>query len=218
MANSEFSTITEIVPQISYDLIGRIVPGITVLISLIAVVMGPRETLHWMDEIILRPNPPLSGWAIVLAIIAAYVLAMLLDGLWQIPVCIRRLRGLPCEPDLTHPSTSLKFDLINQRLPKAGSWMTKLYAETNLARVLILGWTLCAAINGWNMIRSYSLDKLWLECIFIMGIAGALGVSSSITTTREDSLKNLWEILKAQNTSQKEDRKEQETESLSRSL
>jgi hypothetical protein len=183
MANSEFSTITEIVPQISYDLIGRIVPGITVLVSLIAVVMGPRETLHWMDEIILRPNPPLSGWAIVLAIIAAYVLAMLLDGLWQIPVCIRRLRGLPCEPDLTHPSTSLKFDLINQRLPNR-ILDDKALCRDQSGSGAHLGWTLCAAINGWNMIRSYSLDKLWLECISSWELRGAGGQQQHHNHTR----------------------------------
>ena len=139
MADSQFSAIAEIVPQASYELVGRIIPGIVVTVTLAVVAMGPARALVFLDQAVIHPDPELSGWAIVLLIMAAYVFAFVLDGLWQIPACVRRWGVKPTPPDLRAPSTSLKFDIVNQELPKAGAWLTKLYAETNTTQVLIIG-------------------------------------------------------------------------------
>jgi hypothetical protein len=196
MANSDFSAITEIVPQASYELVGRIIPGTVVIVTLAVVAMGPARALVFLDQTVIHSEPALSGWAMVLVIMAAYVLAFVLDGVWQIPACVRRRGVRPPPPDLRAPSTSLKFDMVNQELPKAGAWLTKLYAETNTTQVLVIGWLFGAAMNAYFLAASFSADRLWLEAVLMVGIIGALAVRNSIATTREISLENLWVLLK----------------------
>jgi hypothetical protein len=195
MANSNFSAIAELVPQVSYEIVGRIIPGIVVILSLVVVGMGPTQAVIYLDEAVIHPDPALSGWAVVLMVIASYILAFALDGVWQIPACVSRRGEPPCKPDLQEPSTSLKFDVVNQKLPKAGAWLTKLYAETNATRVLIIGWVVSAAINIYFLVTAFSVERLWLEVGLIAGTIGAVAVRNSITTVSEDSLENLWVLL-----------------------
>jgi hypothetical protein len=163
MANSDFSAIAEIVPQVSYEIVGRIIPGIVVILSLVVVAMGPTQAVTYLDEAVIHPDPALSGWAVVLMVIAAYILAFVLDGVWQIPVCVNRWREKPSQPNLQTPSPRLKFDIVNQKYPKAGAWLTKLYAETNATQMLIVGWVLSATINTYYLVTTFSVERLWLE-------------------------------------------------------
>ena len=192
MANSDYSAIAEVVPQVSYEIVGRIIPGIIVIFSLVVVAMGPTQVVKYLDETVIHPDHALSGWAVVLIVFAAYILAFTLDGVWQIPAYFRRRGAKPCQPDFQAPSNSLKFAVVNLKLPKAGAWLTKLYAETNATQVLIIGWVVSAAINIYCLVIAFSVERLWLEVGLIAGIIGAATVRNSITTTREDSLENLW--------------------------
>jgi len=195
MADSDFSSIAEVVPQVSYEIVGRIIPGIIVIFSLVVVAMGPTQAAVCLDEAVIRPDSALSGWAVVLIILAAYILAFVLDGIWQIPACIRRRGDKRRQPNLQAPSASLKFDVVSQELPKAGAWLTKLYAETNTTQVLIIGWVVSAAVNTYFLVTAFSVERLWLEIGLITGTIGVVAVRDSITTTREDSLENLWVFL-----------------------
>jgi hypothetical protein len=195
MTNSDFSGVTEVVPQVSYEIIGRIIPGIIVILSLVVVAMGPTQAVMYLDETVIHSDHASSGGSVALIIIAAYVLAFVLDGIWQIPACVRRRGNKPYQPDLRAPSASLKFDIVNQELPKAGAWLIKLYAETNTTQVLIIGWVISAVINIYFLVTVFSIERLWLEIGLIASTIGAVAVRSSITTTREDSLKNLWIFL-----------------------
>lgn len=195
MANSDLSSIAEVVPQVSYEIVGRIIPGIVVMFSLVVAAMGPSQAAMYLDKAVIHPDPALSGWAAALMVIAAYVLAFVLDGVWQIPACVRRRGEKPGHPDLTAPSDLLKFDLVNQRLPKAGAWLTKLYAEQNATRVLIIGWAVSATLNTYYLVTTFSFERLWLEVGLIAGTIGVVAVRISIATTRAESLENLWALL-----------------------
>jgi hypothetical protein len=195
MASSSLSAIAEVVPQASYEIIGRIIPGIVVTFSLVAAAMGPTQAVTYLNEAVIHPDSALSGWAVVLMVIAAYILAFVLDGVWQILVRVRRRGEKPCQPDLQAPSTSLKFDVVNQELPKAGAWLTKLYAEANATEVLIIGWVVSATVNIYYLVTTFSVERLWLEVGLIVGTIGVVAARNSIVTTREDSLENLWVLL-----------------------
>ena len=147
MANSDYSAIAEIVPQVSYEIVGRIIPGIIVILSLVVASMGPTQFVKCLDETVIHPDHALSGWATLLFVFAAYILSFTVDGFWQIPVCFRRRSAEPILPDFQTPSNSLKFAAVNLKLPRAGSWLTKLYAETNATQVLIIGWVFSGSIN-----------------------------------------------------------------------
>jgi hypothetical protein len=193
MADSDFSALAEVVPQASYEIVGRVIPGIVLILSLVVVIKGPDPTALYLDEAVIHSKDGPSGWAMVLLVIAAYVLAFVLDGVWQIATCVRRRKG--CQPDLDARGTSLKFDCVNQKLPKAGAWLTKLYAETNAAQVLIVGWVIGAAINIYYLVTAFSVERTWLEVGLIAGTIGAAAVRNSVAATRENSLENLWGLL-----------------------
>jgi len=65
MSKSDFSAVTELVPQVSYDVIGRIIPGIIATLSLAIAVLGPTQAFAEIDVRVIHPDPPLSGWVVV---------------------------------------------------------------------------------------------------------------------------------------------------------
>ena len=71
MANSDFSAIAEVVPQVSYEIVGRVMPGIVIILSVVVVAMGPTQAVMYLDKAVIHPDPALSGWAVVLVIVAA---------------------------------------------------------------------------------------------------------------------------------------------------
>jgi hypothetical protein len=194
MSKSDFNAITEVVPQISYDIIGRIIPGIIVIVSLMIAVVGPTQTFEHLDKLIIHPDPPLSGWAVVLLIIAAYILAVVLDGIGHIPaylLCQRDKDKLDHEASLG----SLKLDAVGFKSPQVGARHTKLSAEINQAQALVVGWFISATINLYFLIAAFSLKRLWLEVILIIGIVGAFLFRKGIQRSRKFSLSNHWLLL-----------------------
>jgi hypothetical protein len=195
MSSTDYSAVTEVIPQISFDIIGRIIPGITVIVILIIAFAGPNQALILLDNAIIHPETTLRGWAIVLFLILAYVLAIILEGIWQIPECISHLRKEPYEPNLEHPERSLKIDIVNQKLPKAGAWFTKVDAEMYLTKVLITGWFIGLVINLYMLVTEFSLERLWVEVALIVVIIGAVSAWCSISRTSEKRLMNLLVLL-----------------------
>lgn len=205
MADSNLGAIAEVVPQISYDILGRIVPGSVVLVSLWVAAMGPDRALHDLNSTLAGDDPGPGFWAVLLWIALAYVLAIVLNGIWQLPACWQRWR-CRARPPLylldpayvpTDPSFAYKFEVVNQKLPTAGAWFTKLHAEMNLARVVAMGWTVAAAINAYLLLGAWNWPRIWLEVALLAGIAGALAEGSSVKHTRSESLHSLWFLLRS---------------------
>lgn len=77
--------IAQLIPQLFYDLIARIVPGIALLAYAFMLAYGPRNGLHvfttWADPTATMTF--VSGWVVLPCnMLAAYVLGALLGGLW----------------------------------------------------------------------------------------------------------------------------------------
>ena len=202
MSQPDLSTLTEAVPQISYDIIGRIIPGVIVIFSLVITILGPTPALTQIDAWVIHPDPPLSGWAVVLLIIAGYALAVILAGMGYILKSLfpsgkkkNQEADKEYQPDLEHPSLSLKYDTIRERSPKAGARIVKLSAEMSLGQVLAAGWSICAIINVCFLIASFSLARLWLEVAFVVGIVAAFSFRNHIVDQQKKSMKNHWLIL-----------------------
>lgn len=195
MSRSDFSVLTELVPQISFDIIGRITPAMVVIFSLTVTALGPIQAFTHIDAWIIHPDPPLSGWAVVLFIVVAYILAIILSGIWNFQDLFRRPSYKGYKPDLKDPSVSLQYDAVRLESPKAGARNTKLSAEMSQAEVLIVGWFISAAINLYFLIAAFSLERLWLEMILVVGIVGAFSFRKHIYGQQRLSLSNHWLIL-----------------------
>jgi hypothetical protein len=195
MSKSDFSAVTELVPQVSYDVIGRIIPGIIATLSLAIAVLGPTQAFAEIDVRVIHPDPPLSGWVVVLFIVVAYTLAVVLDGIWHIPDLFRRPRYEGYKSDLENPSVPLQYDMVRIKSPEAGARLVKLGAESHQARVLITGWLISAAINLYFLVAAFSLERLWLEVTLIVGIVGAFSSRKHISENQRLGLIDHWFIL-----------------------
>lgn len=90
--------IGSLIPQLFYDVIGRIIPGATLLASTLILFEGPEKALRHLAT---WSNPPDANISIALVLIgnmlAAHILATLLGGIWfrvfRIK-CDRKLMGL----------------------------------------------------------------------------------------------------------------------------
>jgi hypothetical protein len=75
--------ISSLIPQLFYDVIGRIIPGAALLASALILFEGPEKALR---HIATWSNPPDANIPIALVIIgnilAAHILATLLGGIW----------------------------------------------------------------------------------------------------------------------------------------
>jgi hypothetical protein len=198
MSKSELGSISELVPQISSDIIGRIIPGVIVVFSLLIAVVGPTQASGYIDAWIVHPSSPISGWAIVLLIVAGYVAGVILVGIWHVPALFHRPFHQGYKPDPDNPSDSLRFDMVRVKSSKAGARNTKLSAEMSQARVLIVGWAACAAINLYFLVTAFSLERLWLEIALAISVAGAVSFRRHIHGLLQLSLANHWLILRGE--------------------
>ena len=202
MSQPDLSALTEVVPQISHDIIGRIIPGVIVIFSLVTTILGPTPALAQIDAWVIHPDPPLSGWTVVLFVVAGYVLAVVLEGIWYLLKPLLRLgkkkskdTGKEYQPDLENPPFALRYDTIRAKSPRAGALIVKLSAEMTLGRLLAVGWSICAAINVYLLMRHYLPDRLWLEGALVVGIVAALSFRSHIADLQKISVKDHWLIL-----------------------
>lgn len=192
MAKSEISAITEVVPQISYDIIGRIIPGVAVIVSLIVAFAGPTAAFAMLDKWVFRADPPMSGWAALLLVGTAYVLGVVLDGMWDLPSIVPRLRE---RRDREAYRGSLQLDAVALRSQPVGARHTKLRAEISQAQALIAGWSVCAAINLGFLVTHRSMGRLCVEALLALGVLGAALFRRVIDRSLRSSLINHWLLL-----------------------
>jgi hypothetical protein len=190
------SSITEAVPQISYDVIGRLVPGTTVILSLAIVYVGPTRAFTQLNALLTNPNSAISVWALLLLLLIAYTVSIVLFGIWNLArTLLRRMRSPKKERDPKQPSPALMYDAIRVKSPEAGARLVKLSAERHLAQVLITGWSIAGALNLYLLIRASSMERVLLEIAFAVGIIGAYSFMRRIEKAYNTNLKNHWLIL-----------------------
>lgn len=184
MSQQDLSTLTDVVPQIGYDLISRIIPGTVLIFSLITAALGPARAFTTLDAWVIHPDTPPSGWGVILFVVAGYVLALLLTGICD-------LHEKKKEKELFR----LKYDIVRHKLPVAGARIVKQSAERRLGGLLAVGWSICAVINAYFLISDFSLDRVWLEVALIVGIVAASLFRDHIAELQKSRVDNHWFIL-----------------------
>jgi hypothetical protein len=195
MSQPDLSAITDVVPQISYDIIARIIPGTVLIFSLITAASGPAQALATIDAWVIHPDTPPSGWGVILFVISGYVLALLLTGICDFPNRLPRLHKKKKEKEEEKLLFRRKYDIIRHKLPGAGARIVKQSAEMRLGGLLAVGWSICAVINAYFLISDFSLDRLWLEVALIAGIVAAFSFRDHIAELQKTRVDNHWLIL-----------------------
>lgn len=195
MSQPDLSTLTDVVPQIGYDFISRIIPGTILIFSLITAALGPARALTTIDAWVIHPDTPPSGWGVILFAVSGYVLSLLLTGMWYFPNHLPRLHEKKKEKEEEKLLFRRRYDIIRHKLPVAGARIVKQSAEMRLGGLLAVGWSICAVINAYFLISDFSLDRLWLEVALIVGIVAASSFRDHIAELQKTRVDNHWLIL-----------------------
>ena len=166
---------SSLLPQFSYDLLARLVPG-WLLITVGAVVLtSPAQFVSWAKTILawMHSLGPLLGiFLIILLNLAAYLTATIVSGLvfWSThslplsvgvrsmkkrqvekakPRAINQLREVCNEHVEAHllPDFPVLYDGLRLSAPAAGARLTKTRAEYHMCRGLSAGFLLLAVLN-----------------------------------------------------------------------
>lgn len=138
-----------LIPQVFYDLIGRVFPGSAVLAA--GLLIGTDSArIHTIAAQLLDGSGPALSILLVFWLMAAYLVGLLLgaigfllfeDGLKN-PEFRRIKRQAPAD-SIEESDLPYIYDFILEKDPSAGLRLAKLRAESHLCRVLVVG---CAAL------------------------------------------------------------------------
>jgi hypothetical protein len=188
----------DFVPQVFYDLISRVVPGIVTALAWYVTLRGPRQAVREIEGIL--SNDKLSGWgAFALLAVLSYVLGFILRELWSLTFDnlmedrmkerekrarlsalaeygkARTCRQKP-DPGLTYealPATHTMLDEVRRRSPSEGYRLLKLRAEAHLCEGLFVGLVLLPILNVvlWLILPGGRLlDPAVLELLMIVAL------------------------------------------------
>jgi hypothetical protein len=178
-----------IIPQIFYDLIARITPGLMLILSGIVVWRGNRITGEEIDKVfekLAKENSPVL-LTLFFLLFSSYVLAFVLDGMWgflpkrpfqdkgkgltdEILLDFKKLNPEFNRVTYEFPSIALRYDAIRIKDANAGARLAKLRAELHMLRVFILGLSILAILNIKNLFHDSSSGSVISQALIIIAI------------------------------------------------
>ncbi|ODS36692.1 MAG: hypothetical protein A7315_14000 [Candidatus Altiarchaeales archaeon WOR_SM1_79] len=212
-----------LIPQVFYDLIARVVPGLTIFATSYFVWKCEGITtqdIHMVLGWFVAKDSPFILTIITLLLIS-YILALVIEGLWallsswhlfkknfkklfesypdtdKILSEFKKLNPEFDDENYKFPSTALMHDAVRLKSPSTGSRLVKLRAEIHMCRVLILGWSILAAVNLLNLLKIgtlYSTVAL-LEVSLLIAILTISLKHRIWTKTFRWSICNHWLLL-----------------------
>lgn len=142
MINSTPSGVFDHIPRGFHDLIGRVVPGSSIIVSACIVAYGPRQTLSAATRLLADSGISFGAIsaAAVFVLVASYVLAMLLEGLGE-AISLKHMldRFVPWKGNYLLCRT-----VVAQHFPQISDRLDKIRAERTLCESLMIGWLLLA--------------------------------------------------------------------------
>lgn len=191
----------DIIPQVFYDLISRVIPGFVTILAWYVTLRGPREA--GQEIVAILTNDKLSGLGTsALLAVLSYLLGIILRELWsatfdqllraQLDRQETRAKRWAFDEyakarafhrqatlDLAFealPDDYVMLDDVRRRSPSEGYRLLKLRAEAHLHQGLVTGLILLPILNVvfWLILpNTYPLDRVVLEVIVTVAL-GAL--------------------------------------------
>jgi len=146
------------IPQVFYDLIGRVAPGAFLLILSAVLLLDPASA-SFLVVLLKEPHAPLA-LLLLSALVTAYIVGTLLGaigfalwhGEWTRKAVAAVQLELPQDDDDDKPESGMafKYDAVLLHEPAAGARLVKLRAEQHLCRVLAIGVFLLVPLYVWR--------------------------------------------------------------------
>jgi hypothetical protein len=208
-----------VIPQIFYDLIARIVPGMTILTTSYFVYRGSdittediRLALNWFTS-----NDTHIIFVFLSFILVSYILALIIEGLGmflelRFKIFSRKYSAGEYNdiignvsddfktsnilqlPNFSFASIPIMLDFIRMKEPGVGSRLVKLRAESNMCRILILGWSVLLFCNIFNFQKSSYLT-IFIEILLIVAIGTSFHLYKHLRERYLWGLCNHWVLI-----------------------
>lgn len=174
---TDASQIAGLVPQVFYDLIGRIAPGAFLLVM--GFLLLHREDCECSVARLLWETKIPYSLLLLLGLLFSYMTGILLGGIgYFIEDILRKRRFVilhkgeilsDSKPNID--SISYLYDAIQYYDPATGARLAKLSAEKNMCRVLIVGYVILIIV--YFMINRMNFNY-WLLLFLVSAICSAL--------------------------------------------
>jgi hypothetical protein len=194
------------IPQVFYDLIGRIVPGGLLLIIALVIFLGPSgvQDLFKSTTITTSVNATttettteISASVLVLfALVVSYMLGALLGGIAAVADRdFWRQRKL----DLTgkkENDIAYIYDYIQFHRPDIGARLAKLSAERHMCRVILVGAAILIISDAIAAPVAYSDARFWIiETGLIVMAGAALCLHRHLASRSSELMRNNWRLI-----------------------
>lgn len=189
------------IPQLFYDVIGRIAPGAALLTLGLAIALGASD-FNGAMEYLFADLKASSYLVLIVWLLASYVIGMLFsafgflfDGAeWKI---------VPDSISLELPNgenpeggASYMYDAVQYYSPSSGLRLAKLSAEVTMGRVLIVGIVLLVIIHIVANHGAWQSLGFWLILISaLLAGVGACCLRRHISIRRRRMLVNCWHLI-----------------------
>jgi hypothetical protein len=207
------------IPQIFYDLIGRIVPGAVISGSAFLLLDDPKSALlnavTWSDGTSNQLAPALV--ILLVGLVIAYTVGTLLGGIWfTLSKLFKKKSAIPAEaedPDvdkntvkIPRPEIIFKngkaivpdkwisyiYDYIQMRCPRTAGRIAKLRAEWHMCGVIIVGSAILFLLNLYKLFTDFTTASLYFEIGLALAFFAAYSLSSHVKNRRLAVLGNVW--------------------------
>jgi hypothetical protein len=205
----------EVVPEIFFDLVARVVPGSLLLLMALLVAQGPKAGVRELGEYVSA-----AGVNSVLAFtLAAYFTAVVLKQVWRFlaaRVTKKRKRSdKNAEQDDLYrvysavrvkspvaraeelPESRIVLACIRRSLPEEGLRLLKIQAEKDLCEVLLPGLIALSLLDGWFLF-SDRVETVGRTCLLLFNLFSWLCCFSwrkDLERLFEQDLCALWRLL-----------------------
>lgn len=215
-----------IVPQLFYDLIARIIPSIGVLLSLGFTFLVGKDFLKTgeLGRILksgyIDYHQYFNIWSAILLLIIAYITSLILkvpsetlsNTSWfrrlmfigkskTDDVLISERERLKKMNEDSVPDIWTMFSIVRVKLPDEGMRLLKMYAEIRMCELLIFGFSICFIINAicWVIALESFVPRVSWCLLLLIFTRSLMSVKQSITNSLEKSILMSWSIYKGYN-------------------
>lgn len=184
-----------LIPQVFYDFLARVIPGAVLIVVTILVIFSPAAVA---DSMLNSPNSSklLDAGPLILWLLGSYIIGFLLGQFWHITLgrlakkkyshieikckkeCLaehNRLQKALLHPQLAIsvnalPRTSVMQEHLRHIVPADVARLLKVRAECRLCQVLFLGFSALSVINMVYCVSQWDIARVILEVLLIIAI------------------------------------------------
>ena len=178
------STLSSLIPQLFFDLIARLIPGLVIIWSFYLAFYG--NTLIDLDKLVAKVSnilPKNDFFLFCITVVLFYVSSILFYGLWAAVVRVLKptldyiglcTKNSFVEVMETSHEYSFRHDYIKLKAPVAGNRITKLKAEIHMSGALTAAYLICFLISLTSFLYS-TLDTAEYTIRSIFFLLGLIG-------------------------------------------